>query len=281
MMEAVRASLEERDLLLYVVDATRAFHAGGRTRAEHAAQGRAAGDRGLNKIDALRAKHDLLPILEEYRKHYTFAEYLPISALKGEGIDELRAEVIGRLPEGPEYFPPDHITDQPARFLAAELIREKILLATRQEVPHATTVMIDKWEETPQTDPHLRHDLRGARRAEGDRHRREGRDAEEDRHAGARRDGSAVRYPHLSRSARQGGIATGARSRRSSMRSTGVQWPEEMKLKRIGLFPDYGAESLWRSHTAADKPHKRRLHHATACARSWRRIRWLKAAPSM
>jgi GTP-binding protein Era len=104
----------------------------------------------LNKIDAVRAKHDLLPLMEEYGKHYTFAECLPISALKEDGLDKLRKEVIGRLPEGPEYFPPDHITDQPARFLAAELIREKILLATRQEVPHAVTAFIDKWEETPQ-----------------------------------------------------------------------------------------------------------------------------------
>ena len=57
--------------------------------------------------------------------------------------------MIRRLPEGPEYFPPDHFTDQPARFLAAELIREKILLATRQEVPHSVTVLIEKWEELP------------------------------------------------------------------------------------------------------------------------------------
>ncbi len=57
--------------------------------------------------------------------------------------------MIRRLPEGPEYFPADHVTDQPARFLAAELIREKLLIATRQEIPHATTVFIDKWEETP------------------------------------------------------------------------------------------------------------------------------------
>ena len=103
----------------------------------------------LNKIDAVKAKHDLLPLMDEYGKLYSFAETLPMSALKDEGIEALRKHVIDRLPEGPEYFPPDHITDQPARFLAAELIREKILIATRQEVPHATTVIIDKWEETP------------------------------------------------------------------------------------------------------------------------------------
>ncbi|MGD1070600.1 MAG: GTPase Era [Bryobacteraceae bacterium] len=150
MMAAVRASLEERDLLLFVVDATEPF-----TEEDDRALSmlRKKGPPViaiLNKIDAVRAKHDLLPLMEEYGKHYAFAACLPISALKEDGIEKLRKEVIGRLPEGPEYFPPDHITDQPARFLAAELIREKILLATRQEVPHATTVVIDKWEETPQ-----------------------------------------------------------------------------------------------------------------------------------
>jgi GTP-binding protein Era len=150
MMAAVRASLEERDLLLFVVDATEPFTAEDERALSMLRTNGPPVIAILNKIDAVRAKHDLLPLMEEYGKHYAFAECLPISALKEDGIDKLRKEVISRLPEGPEYFPPDHITDQPARFLAAELIREKILLATRQEVPHATTVFIDKWEETPQ-----------------------------------------------------------------------------------------------------------------------------------
>jgi GTP-binding protein Era len=103
----------------------------------------------FNKVDTLKANHELFPLLEEYPKHYDFAEYLPVSAAKGTGMDQLTKHVVNRLPEGPEYFPPDHVTDQPARFLAAELIREKILLATRQEVPHAVTVLVDKWEESP------------------------------------------------------------------------------------------------------------------------------------
>ncbi|MES1260328.1 MAG: GTPase Era, partial [Acidobacteriota bacterium] len=149
MMDAVRASIEERDLLIYVVDATESF---GEEDQRALSMLRPNGPPAiliLNKIDAVRAKHDLLPLMEEYGKQYSFAETLPMSALKDEGIENLRQQVISRLPEGPEYFPPDHITDQPARFLAAELIREKILIATRQEVPHATTVIIDKWEETP------------------------------------------------------------------------------------------------------------------------------------
>ena len=149
MRDAVRASLEERDLLIYVVDATETF-----SEEDQRALSMLRADGPpviliLNKIDAVKAKHDLLPLMDEYGKLYSFAETLPMSALKDEGIEALRKHVIDRLPEGPEYFPPDHITDQPARFLAAELIREKILIATRQEVPHATTVIIDKWEETP------------------------------------------------------------------------------------------------------------------------------------
>jgi GTP-binding protein Era len=147
MMEAVRGSLEERDLLIFAIDATKPFAGEDEMALSTLRNGAPPVLAAFNKIDALESKQQLLPLLEEYRKRFDFAEYLPISALTTEGLEELQRQVIGRLPEGPEYFPPDHITDQPARFLAAELIREKILQATRQEVPHSTTVMVDKWEE--------------------------------------------------------------------------------------------------------------------------------------
>jgi GTPase len=149
MMDAVRSSLEERDLLLFVVDVTRPFGADDSRAISMLRKGGPPAIAVFNKIDALKSKHDIFPFLEQYPKMYEFDEYLPVSAAHGTGLDELRLQVLKRLPEGPEYFPPDHVTDQPARFLAAELIREKILLATRQEVPHATTVVVDKWEETP------------------------------------------------------------------------------------------------------------------------------------
>lgn len=149
MMDAVRGSLEERDLLLYVVDATV-----GTSEEDQRAISILRKDGPpviavFNKIDALRNRRDLLPVLETYGGWFGFAEFMPVSAAKGDGMEELARQIVSRLPEGPEYFPPDHVTDQPARFLAAELIREKILLATRQEVPHATQVVIDQWEETP------------------------------------------------------------------------------------------------------------------------------------
>ena len=149
MMDAVRASLDERDLFVYVADASESF-----SHQDERALGILRPDGppvilAVNKTDALKSRAELLPILDEYRKRYTFAEYIPMSALKGEGVQRLSEEVIKRLPEGPEYFPPDHVTDQPARFLAAELIREKILLTTQQEVPHSVNIVIDKWEESP------------------------------------------------------------------------------------------------------------------------------------
>ena len=156
MMDAVRASLEERDLFIYLVDTTKPFSSGDEKALSILRRGKSNEAEAmppviiaLNKIDALPAKHEMLPLLEEYQKRYNFEAYLPISAATGEGLDQLRDEVLRLLPKGPEYFPPDHYTDQPARFLAAELIREKILLATRQEVPHSVTVVIEKWEELP------------------------------------------------------------------------------------------------------------------------------------
>ena len=103
----------------------------------------------LNKIDLVREKARLLPLIEQYKAMHDFADYIPVSAAQGKGLEELRQAILERLPEGPAYFPEDYVTDQPERFLAAELIREKVLAATRQEVPHSVAVMVDQWEETP------------------------------------------------------------------------------------------------------------------------------------
>jgi GTP-binding protein Era len=155
MMDAVRGSLDERDAFIFIVDATRPFSGEDERALSILHRNERAGEvappviLALNKIDALKAKHEMLPLLEAYQRHYKFEEYLPISAAKGDGLDKLSKAVTRLLPEGPEYFPPDHFTDQPARFLAAELIREQILQATRQEVPHSVNVLIEKWEETP------------------------------------------------------------------------------------------------------------------------------------
>jgi GTPase len=149
MMEAVRAALEERDLLLLVVDSTKPFREDDRRAAEMILKRETPVMLILAKVDLLPDKALLLPLIECYRSAGEFADYLPVSALKGDGLEELRQAIVSRMPEGPAYFPEDYITDQPERFLAGELVREKILLLTRQEVPHSVSVMVDRWEETP------------------------------------------------------------------------------------------------------------------------------------
>jgi GTPase len=149
MMETVRSALEERDVLLYVVDAAAAFAT---EDAEAVAALKNLSTPTLlliNKIDRVPDKRQLLPLIEQYKSVREFSEYIPVSAITGEGLDRVRDAIVSRLPEGPAYFPADHLTDQPERFLAAELIREQILRHTRQEIPHATAVLIDHWEEKP------------------------------------------------------------------------------------------------------------------------------------
>jgi GTP-binding protein Era len=148
LMDAVRAAVEERDLLLLLADAARPLGKEDRQAIDLARKGRTPVVLVLNKIDLVKDKALLLPMIEQYRAAFEFADYVPISAAKSQGLDELKKVILHYLPEGPEYFPEDHVTDQPERFLAAELIREKILEATRQEVPHSVTVIVDQWEET-------------------------------------------------------------------------------------------------------------------------------------
>lgn len=147
MMQEIRDALHGCDLILLIVDAT------DRVREDkfvfdlikHA-------DTPVfllvNKIDKVE-KGALLPIMEQYSKMFVFKEIIPISALKQDGLEEVLTTMIKALPEGPAYFPKDEITDQPARFLAAEIIRERVLFETEQEVPYAATVIIEQFEEKP------------------------------------------------------------------------------------------------------------------------------------
>jgi GTPase len=100
----------------------------------------------LNKIDLIR-KDQLLPQMDAYRQLHPFAEMIPISALTGEGIPQLLNELGKYLPEGPRYFPEDMMTDSSERFVAAEIIREKILLLTHKEIPYSAAVVVDAFKE--------------------------------------------------------------------------------------------------------------------------------------
>lgn len=149
MMETVRAALEDRDALVFVADATLPFTEQDAHALDLVRKASTPAILALNKIDRVKEKSLLLPLLARYQETFEFASYVPISAATGEGLGELKKAILARLPEGPEYFPEDYLTDQPERFLAGEIIREKILHATRQEVPHAVAVLIDRWEDTP------------------------------------------------------------------------------------------------------------------------------------
>lgn len=104
----------------------------------------------LNKIDAVR-KEELLPLMAHWSGLHNFADVVPVSARKKEGLELLLEKIVRVLPEGQRYFPRDQVTDQPERFLVAELVREKILLLTGEEVPYATAVVIERFEEPAST----------------------------------------------------------------------------------------------------------------------------------
>jgi GTP-binding protein Era len=148
MMETVRAALDGRDLLLFLIDASLPFEERDRHAVDLVKKSETPAFAVFNKVDLLKDKAALLPLIDIYRELHAFAEYVPVSALAGDGLEVLKRLIVARLPEGPAYFPEDHLTDQPERFLAAELIREKILHLTRQEVPHAVAVTVDAWKES-------------------------------------------------------------------------------------------------------------------------------------
>ena len=148
MMESVRASLDERDLLLYLIDATDKPREADKEAVSVLRHSNSPAFLIVNKIDLLDNREQMLPAIEFFRELHQWEDVLPVSALASEDVDRLRALITARLPEGPPYFPADHVTDQPARFIAAELVREKILLETHQEVPHSVVVLVDQWDES-------------------------------------------------------------------------------------------------------------------------------------
>ncbi len=172
MMQEVYDALESRDVVLLMVDATRRLQIRPKAEGEPGAETKSASHRGfqdltedefvlelvrkldcpvfllLNKID-LVAKDKLLPLIAQMTALHNFKEVIPISASKGDGLDRLVARLIENLPEGQRYFPQDQFTDQPERFLVAELIRERILMTTGEEIPYASAVVVERFEEPP------------------------------------------------------------------------------------------------------------------------------------
>jgi len=164
MMQEVHDALESRDAVLFIVDVThrlpRQEKQDGTKMTGRMAMSASEDDFALslikklecpvilvlNKMDAI-PKKDLLPLIAHWSTMHSFADVIPISARKKEGLELLLEKIVGQLKEGQRYFPKHQLTDQPERFLVAELIREKILMLTGEEVPYATAVVIEKFEE--------------------------------------------------------------------------------------------------------------------------------------
>jgi GTP-binding protein Era len=147
MMQEIHAALESRDLILLIVDATDRFGPADQHVLDLVKRSGGPVFLLLNKIDKLQ-KDKLLPVIEHYSRLHDFAEIIPISAAKGDGLEILKNRIVRVLPNGPRYFPQDQLTDQPERFIASEIIREKVLLKTSKEIPYAAAVLIDSYEDS-------------------------------------------------------------------------------------------------------------------------------------
>jgi GTPase len=147
MMHEVAAAVEGIDLLLLIVDASRVSPHADSMLLEKAQRFPGKTILVLSKVDVV-PKPNLLPLIDRFREEFDFAAIVPVSALKGTGCRDLLDEIFRLLPEGQPYFPEDQVTDQPERFLAAEIIREKAIRALHHELPYALAVLVDKYEET-------------------------------------------------------------------------------------------------------------------------------------
>ena len=148
MMVEVREAMEGCDLILLLMDSTAKIDPRDEFAIQMLGNSNSKAYLILNKIDLLKGgKSKLLALIDEYRKLHAFQEIIPISALKRDGLDILLKRLTAALPAGKPYFPEDQVTDQPARFMAAEIIRERVLFETEKEIPYATTVIVDSFEE--------------------------------------------------------------------------------------------------------------------------------------
>ena len=146
MVDKTREALADPDLILFVADASHPMGQHGETGLEFLSETEVPCILVLNKIDLIQ-KARLLPLIDQYVALKEFVEIIPISGFTGENLQLLLDKIVEHLPEGPMYFPPDHITELPVRFMAGEIIREKIIAQTRQELPYASAVLVERYVE--------------------------------------------------------------------------------------------------------------------------------------
>jgi GTP-binding protein Era len=151
MMKVAVNTLKEVDLILFMVNAEEGFGRGEEFILEKFQSVNTPIFLVINKIDQIHPDN-LLPIIESYKEKYDFKEIVPISALEGNNVERLLDQIKSFLPEGPQYYPADQVTDHPERFIITELIREKALHLTREEIPHSLAVVLDKMERREDKD---------------------------------------------------------------------------------------------------------------------------------
>ncbi len=149
MVEQALRAIEEVDSIVFIVDVANRSPKAEERIIEILQKANKPTILALNKIDLIK-KGELLPMIDFFSRLYPFKAIVPISALERDGLDELLKEIVDTLPEGPMYYSPDMLTDQPERLLAAEIIREKIFMLTRQEIPYSTAVVVEEFEEDPE-----------------------------------------------------------------------------------------------------------------------------------
>jgi len=146
MVKIALHTLDEVDIVLFMTEAGESIGGGDRYIIERLQNVRKPVFLLINKIDLVQ-KSSLLPLIDEFSRLYNFAEIFPLSALHGNNVAGLSEAIVSRLPEGPQYFPDDAVTDQPMRFIAAELVREKIFQLTYEEIPYSIAVGIEEFRE--------------------------------------------------------------------------------------------------------------------------------------
>jgi GTP-binding protein Era len=156
MVRTAESTLKEVDVILFVIDVSEKRGAGENYILELLQKVKTPVILVANKIDKLQDKSKLFNIINEYTALYNFAAVVPVSALEDTEFPGLVAEITKHLPEGPDYFPDDMITDQPERVIAAEMIREKVLRSTRDEVPHSIAVEVDEFKVRENEDVYIR-----------------------------------------------------------------------------------------------------------------------------
>ena len=155
MLKVSRNALKEVDIIMFMVNAEQEIGKGDEFIIEMLEGNKTPVFLVINKIDQIHPDK-LVGIIDSYKDKFNFAEIIPISALQGNNVEALLSTIEKYLPEGPQYYPADQITDHPERFIISELIREKVLHKTREEIPHSIAVVIDKIKRDEENENMIR-----------------------------------------------------------------------------------------------------------------------------